>query len=80
MFTALLAVAVMRVEAAEPVFSTEGAPVWHWIQFNAGSNLLKDNGNGNNLKTVSVADRNDDAKWILVGDADALYLKSANGN
>ena len=71
---------VAWAEVTPPTFSTEDAPVWYYIQFKAGGNLLNAPEANANLKTCSVGDRSATTKWMLVGKAESFYLKNANGD
>ena len=64
----------------EPTFSTESNPVWYYIQFNKGSNLLNAPEAGKNLKTVTTSNRSATSQWQLVGTTNEFYLKNANGD
>ena len=70
-------------EQAEPIalpyFSTEEAPEYWWLQFNAGGAVLKDNGDG---KKAVTADKtyNNAQLWQLVGDESSFYMKNKAGN
>ena len=71
---------VAWAEVTPPTFSTEDAPVWYYIQFKTGGNLLNAPEAKANLKTISVGDRSATTQWMLVGNAESFYLKNANGD
>lgn len=71
---------VAWAEITQPTFSTEDAPVWYYIQFKAGGNLLNAPEANKNLKTISVGDRSATTQWMLVGTKDGFYLKNVNGD
>lgn len=68
-----------NAQNALPEFSTENAPVWYYVQFNTGSNILSDKGNGNPLQTAAKS-KTDANQWQFIGNADNLYMKSKAGN
>ena len=80
-FTLLAMIAILATNAqnALPEFSTENAPVWYYVQFNTGGNILSDKGNGNPLQTATKA-KTDANQWQFIGNADNLYMKSKASN
>ena len=58
---------VAWADVTPPTFSTESNPVWYYIQFNAGGNLLNAPEANANLKTVAVGSRSAKTEWQLVG-------------
>ena len=71
---------VAWAEVTPLTFSTEDAPVWYYIQFKAGGNLLNAPEANANLKTCYVGDRSATTQWMLVGTADDFYLRNVNGD
>ena len=62
-----------------PYFSTEEAPEYWWLQFNAGGAVLKDNGAGEKAVTADKT-YNNAQLWQLVGDENSFYMKNKAGN
>ena len=48
---------VAWAEVTPPTFSTEDAPVWYYVQFKAGGNLLNAPDANGNLKTIATDER-----------------------
>ena len=60
-------------------FSTEAEPTYWWVQFNKGSAVIKDQGNGEKVITATKAYENAQL-WQLVGDKNSFYMKNKAGN
>lgn len=62
-----------------PEFSSEESPLWYYVQFKTGGNVLSDKGSGKNLQTATKA-KTDANQWQFIGTAEEMYMKSKNGN
>lgn len=62
-----------------PEFSSEASPLWYFVQFKTGGNVLSDKGSGKNLQTATKA-KSDANQWQFIGTADDMYMKSKSGN
>ena len=62
-----------------PEFSSEESPLWYYVQFKTGGNVLSDKGSGKNLQTATKA-KTDTNQWQFIGTAEEMYMKSKNGN
>ncbi len=60
------------------LFSTEDAPMWYQVQFQAGGAYLTDKGADANLQTAARS-TGDEQKWQLIGDATSFKMKSKTG-
>ena len=58
-----------------PEFSSEASPLWYFVQFKTGGNVLSDKGSGKNLQTATKA-KSDANQWQFIGTADDMYMKS----
>ena len=67
------------LSALPPTYASEMSPVWHNITFGATSNVLLDNGAGNNAVTSNDKET-DGAMWNVVGSHEQFYLVSKLGN
>ena len=61
------------------IYSYDDSPVYYYVQFANGENVLMDNGAGNDITTakLKIATNN---QWMFIGSQDLFYMKSANGN
>ncbi len=61
------------------IFSYEDSPVYYYAQFANGSNVLIDNGAGEDITTkkLSISTAN---QWMFIGSKGMFYMKSADGN
>lgn len=75
----LALIGVARAQSVLPEFSAEDSPVWYYVTFSNGGNVLADQGSGKNIKTAAKA-ASDAQQWMLIGTKDDFVMKSKNGN
>ena len=61
------------------IFSTEEEPVWYQVQFKKEGANLADQGNGQKVKTATVAEV-DAQYWQFIGTPESFVMKSKLGN
>ena len=62
-----------------PIFSTDEAEEWYFIQFCKGGGVILDNGAGKNITTSGIDDV-DTQKWKIVGNKDNCQFINKKGN
>ncbi len=71
---------VTEMPAPTPnIFSYEDSPVYHYVQFSNGGNVIIDNGADANIKTA-VLENNTNNQWMFIGSPSMFYMKSKAGN